>query len=48
VQDFGLFVLSDVVQTNGSIVLVLQGLVLLVAIGLVLLGRKAIARGWIA
>ena len=48
VQDFGLFVLSDVVQTNGSIVLVLQGLVLLVAIGLVLLARKAIARGWIA
>jgi len=48
VQDFGLFVLSNVVQTNGSTVVVLQGLVLLVAIGLVLLARKAIAKGWIA
>jgi hypothetical protein len=47
VQDFGLFVLSDAVQTSGSIVVVLQGLVLLIAIGLVLLARKAIARGWI-
>lgn len=47
VQDFGLFVLSDVVSINGPIVLVLQGLVLVVAVALVWLARRSIHRGWI-
>ncbi len=47
VQDFGLFVLSDVVRISGPVVLAMQGLVLAVAIALVWLARTAIARGWI-
>jgi hypothetical protein len=48
VQDVGLFVLSDAAAQAGSVAVVLQGLVLLIAIGLVLLARTASARGWIA
>ncbi len=47
-QDIGLFALSGVALQGATVVMVLQGLVLLVAIGLVLLARKASARGWIA
>ncbi|WP_297800494.1 hypothetical protein [Arenimonas sp. GDDSR-1] len=45
VQDIGLFILSGV--NPGSLVMAMQGFVLLVAIGLVVLSRRALARGWI-
>lgn len=47
-QDVGLFALNVVPLENATLVMVLQGLVLLVAIALVLLARKAVAKGWIA
>lgn len=47
VQDFGLFVLIDGASLAGPAAVVLQGLVLLIAIGLIALGRKAAARGWL-
>lgn len=47
-QDIGLFVLTDGAKLAGTVAVVLQGVVLLVAIGLVLLARKAIRNGWIA
>ena len=46
VQDVWLFGLSSASAQAGAVVFVLQGLVLLVAIGLVMLGRSAAARGW--
>jgi hypothetical protein len=46
-QDLELFVLSDAAKQAGPRRMVMQGLVLLVAIGLMLLGRRAAARGWI-
>lgn len=48
VQDIGLFVLSDAASAAGPSAFGLQGLVLVVAIGLVLLGRKAARQGWLA
>jgi hypothetical protein len=48
IQDVGLFLLSGVPGRAGTVAMVLQGLVLLIAIGLVLLARKAAASGWIA
>jgi len=48
VQDVGLFLLSGVPGQAGTVAMVLQGLVLLIAIGLVLLAGKAAANGWIA
>jgi hypothetical protein len=47
-QDVWLFVLSKSASQAGAIAFVLQGLVLLVAVLLVMLGRKAVARGWSA
>lgn len=46
-QEFALFVIAGAATQAGAAVFVLQGLVVVVAIALVLLGRKAIARGWI-
>jgi hypothetical protein len=48
IQDVWLFGLSDAAAQAGGVAFVLQGLVLLIAVGLVLLGRRAAARGWIA
>lgn len=48
VQDIALFALTGGGSQDGPTVAVLQGLVLVIAIGLVLLGRKAAARGWLA
>jgi hypothetical protein len=48
VQDIGLFGLTDAAVQAGSVALVLQGVVLLVAIGLVVLAQRAVHRGWIA
>ncbi|MGI9628015.1 MAG: hypothetical protein ACR2QM_14350 [Longimicrobiales bacterium] len=45
-QDLGLFVLTDSGQQAGTMAFVLQGLVLMVAICLVLLGKRAKAAGW--
>jgi len=47
-QDISLFALSGSAAQAGTVAFVLQGLVLLIAVGLVLLGRKAAAHGWIA
>lgn len=46
-QDVALFLMAGAATQAGPAVFVLQGLVLVVAIALVMLGRKAIARGWI-
>jgi len=48
VQDFGLFVLADGASMAGSLAFAMQAVVLAVGIGLVFLGRKGIARGWLA
>jgi hypothetical protein len=45
-QDAWLFVLSKSAAQAGAVAFALQGLVLLVAVGLVMLGRKAAAKGW--
>ncbi|MEI6670346.1 MAG: hypothetical protein WCP29_19555 [Acidobacteriota bacterium] len=47
-QDFGLFVLSGAAAQAGPAVFVVQGLVLLIAVALVWLGRTADAKGWLA
>jgi len=47
VQDVGLFVLSDAAAITGPSAYGLQGLVLLVSIGLVMLGRKGALLGWL-
>ena len=47
-QDVWLFGLSGAAAQAGAVAFVLQGLVLLIAAGLVMLGRKALARGWLA
>jgi hypothetical protein len=46
-QEVALFAIAGAATQAGAAVFVLQGLVVVVAIALVLLGRKAIARGWI-
>jgi hypothetical protein len=48
VQDFGLFVLSGAAAHSGPAVFVLQGLVFLIAVALVWVGRTADAKGWLA
>ncbi len=48
VQDIGLFLLTDAALETGAAAFVLQGLVLVIAIGLVFLGRKAREDGWVA
>ena len=48
VQDFGLFVLVNGASLAGSVAVVLQLLVLVIAIGLVFLSRFATAREWLA
>jgi hypothetical protein len=48
VQDLWLFVLTDAGTQSGSVPIVLQSLVFLIAIGLVFLGRHAAAQEWIA
>lgn len=48
VQDIGLFILSDAAAITGPSAYGLQGLVLLIAIGLVMMGRKATRAGWLA
>lgn len=47
VQDVGIFVVAGAAKVMGTVPVVLQTLVLLVAIGLVLLARKAIASAWL-
>lgn len=47
VQDIGLLMVLESVRAAGSLVLLLQGIVLLVAIALVLLAGVAKARSWI-
>jgi hypothetical protein len=47
IQDFGLFVLNNAASLAGMGPVVLQGLVLVIGIALVMLGRKAVANGWI-
>jgi len=47
-QDIWLFGLSGAADPAGPVGVALQGVVLLIAIGLVLLGRRAGARGWLA
>ena len=47
VQDFGLFVLVNGAALAGTVVVVLQALVLAIAVGLVWLSRRAISRGWL-
>ena len=46
-QDLGLFLLSGAATAAGPVAFVLQGVVLVVAIGLVMLGRRASAAGWL-
>jgi hypothetical protein len=48
VQDIGLFVVTNGAAAGGAVALTLQGLVLVVAIGLVFLGRTAAARAWVS
>lgn len=48
VQDVWLFGMSNSAAQARTVAFVLQGLVLLIAVGLVILGRKAAARGWTA
>ena len=47
VQDIGLFVIAGGAAIAGPSAFALQGVVLLVAIGLVLLGRRAERAGWL-
>ena len=47
VQDMALFLLTDAAAQAGTVAMLLQGIVLLVAIGLVMLARKAATRGWL-
>lgn len=47
VQDIAMFLLVDGVTLAGPAAVVLQAMVLVIAIGLVLLGRMAMARGWL-
>jgi len=46
-QDFGLFAVVNGAALAGSVAVILQSLVLVIAIGLILLSRLAIARGWL-
>lgn len=46
-QDVWLFGMSGAAAEARASAFILQGLVLLIAVGLVMLGRKAMARGWI-
>lgn len=48
VQDVSLFGLSGAASQAGTTVFVLQGLVMLIAVGLVLLGRHAERQRWLA
>lgn len=48
VQDFSLFVLSNAVAALGMAPLIMQGLVFLIALGLLYLGRHAAKQGWLA
>jgi hypothetical protein len=48
VQDVALFGFSKAASQAGTVAIVLQGVVLLVAVGLVFLARKAIRLGWIS
>jgi len=48
VQDVSLFALSKDAGQAGTVVIALQGLVLLVAVALVVLGKRSVARGWSA
>ena len=48
VQDIGLFGMTEAASQAGAAVIGLQGLVLVVAVALVVLGRTALSRGWLA
>lgn len=48
VQDTALFVLTAAVSQAGPAVLVLQGLVVVIAVALVFLGRRADVEGWLS
>jgi hypothetical protein len=48
VQDIALFGLTAAASQAGPVVIALQGLVLVVAVALVALGRMAGARGWLS
>jgi hypothetical protein len=47
-QDVYLFGMSGAAAEAGAAAFVLQGLVLVIAVALVMLGRKAAARGWLS
>ncbi|MEO5963684.1 MAG: hypothetical protein ABIO75_05495 [Thermomonas sp.] len=47
VQDVAMFVLADGATLAGPMAVVMQAIVLVNAIGLILLGRMAMARGWL-
>lgn len=47
VQDVAMFVLADGATLAGPMAVVMQAIVLVIAIGLILLGRMAMARGWL-
>ena len=48
VQDIALFALTEAASQAGPAVIVLQGLVLMIAVALVVLGRKADSHGWLS
>jgi hypothetical protein len=47
-QDLWLFGMSGAAAQAGAAAFILQGLVLAIAVGLAMLGRRALASGWIA
>jgi hypothetical protein len=47
-QDLWLFVLSGLAAQAGIVAFILQGVVLVIGVGLVVLGRWALAQGWLA
>ncbi len=48
VQDIALFALTEAASQAGPAAIVLQGLVLVIAVALVVLGRKADSHGWLS
>jgi hypothetical protein len=48
VMGYGLFVVVDGLRLGGAATVITQGLVFTIGVALLLLGRKAVARGWLA
>lgn len=47
-QDLWLFALSSAAAEAGTVVFIMQGLVLIISVGLVALSRWALAQGWLS